>query len=683
MKTFDSASLKQFHIDSPMPLITVTITVYNIEAYIGKAIESVQNQTYRNLEILLVDDGSKDNSGKICDSYAEKDQRIRVIHKENGGPSEARNLAIEQAKGDYLAFVDGDDWIEPEMYESMLKAMLQTQAELGICAYKEVSAKGIKDPSNDKIIYFQDDEALESFIKEEEEIQIQNAVWNKLFSKKLLKELRLPVGKYYEEILFTTKLLHQAQGIVYLNQAYYNYVIDRAGSIMNQGTGKRIFTDQIPLYMEKRQFLQEIGREDLVQIHNLFFYKRLLLHYMELQKHKPEKYQTMSKELVDLLKKEKVNIKKAYNSPTANTNEKKRMELFLKSPKLYKMLDQINESYLIPNKQVLRNQTEPLVVIQLSGGMGNQMFQYALYLQLKALGKNVKIDDVTEYQTENTRPKRLDVFGIDYPKPTETELKILTDSYVDVASKLRRKITGRKTAEYLETSPIFNPEILQKDRAYLVGCFQSEKYFAEVKEEVKKVFTFVWDCSQKNTGEAAADSGSSLEKGTSAQATTKKQLGLLNPSCEMTTATKKYLVQIQATNAVSVHIRRGDYLEVNDLYGGICTSEYYAKAFRKMRQEVPDCHFFLFTNDPAWAKETYGKEADVTIVEGNDEDHGYLDLYLMTQCNHYILANSSFSWWGAYLSQNTSENKLVLAPPKWFNGRDCKDIYTEEMVKLE
>lgn len=650
MKTFDSASLKQFHIDNPMPLITVTITVYNIEAYIGKAIESVQNQTYRNLEILLVDDGSKDNSGKICDSYAEKDQRIRVIHKANGGPSEARNTAMDQAKGDYLAFVDGDDWIEPEMYESMLKAMLQTQAELGICAYKEVSAKGIKDPSNEKIIYFQEDEALESFIKEEEDIQIQNAVWNKLFSKKLLKELRLPVGKYYEEILFTTRLLHQAQGIVYLNQAYYNYVIDRAGSIMNQGTGRRIFTDQIPLYMEKRQFLEEIGREDLVQIHNLFFYKRLLLHYMELQKHKPENYQALSKELIDLLKKEKVNIKKAYDSPTANANEKKRMELFLKSPKLYKVIDQINESYLIPNKQVLRNQNEPLVVVQLSGGMGNQMFQYALYLQLKALGKNVKIDDVTEYQAENSRPKRLDVFDIDYPRPTETEIKILTDSYIDIASKLRRKITGRKTAEYLETSPVFDSEILQKDRAYLVGCFQSAKYFEAVKEEVKKAFTFQLEESGKY---------------------------------QITREMQSYLKKIQETQSVSVHIRRGDYLEVNDLYGGICTPEYYAKSFRKMRQEVPGCHFFLFTNDPAWAKEIYEKESDITIVEGNDEDHGYLDLYLMTQCQHYILANSSFSWWGAYLSQNQTKNKLVLAPPTWFNGRDCKDIYTEEMTKME
>lgn len=634
------------------PLLSVVVPVYNVEKYVERAVNSICTQTLTDMEIILVDDGSKDQSGKLCDEFAKKDSRIRVIHKENGGLSSARNAGIELASGKYIAFVDSDDWIDPEMYAVLTGLLEKNQADLAICSYKEVSEGENPTPAKGEgeITLWQEQEALQVFIEENEAYNIQNAAWNKVYKRRLMGELRFPEGKLFEDIAYTTKLIARSQKTVYTNQPFYNYVVNRSGSIMNQRINERIFTDQIPLYMEKRQFLQEIGREDLVQIHNLFFYKRLLLHYMELQKHKPENYEVLSKKLIQLLKKEKTNIKKAYNSPAANANEKKRMELFLKSPKLYKVIDQINESYLIPNKQVLRNQNEPLVIVQLSGGMGNQMFQYALYLQLKALGKNVKIDDVTEYQAENSRPKRLDVFGIDYPKTTETELKILTDSYVDVVSKLRRKITGRKTAEYREASPIFDSTVLQKDRSYLVGCFQSEKYFAEVKEEVKKAFTFQLEASGKY---------------------------------QITREMRSYLKKIQETQAVSVHIRRGDYLEVNDLYGGICTPEYYAKAFQKMRQEVPGCQFFLFTNDPAWAKETYGKEADVTIVEGNDEDHGYLDLYLMTQCQHYILANSSFSWWGAYLSQNQTKNKLVLAPSKWMNGKDCQDIYTEEMIKME
>ena len=199
------------------PLITVAVTVYNIKDYLKRSIESVCNQTYKNLEILLVDDGSTDGSELVCDEYAARDSRIRVIHKKNGGPSEARNIAIEQAKGEYVAFVDGDDWIEKDMYANMYLALQKGNADLAVCAYKQVSASHIQDSSDDTILYFDKGEALESFIKEEEEVRIQNAAWNKLFHKELLKELRFPVGKLYEEIVFTTKLLQQADRVVYLN----------------------------------------------------------------------------------------------------------------------------------------------------------------------------------------------------------------------------------------------------------------------------------------------------------------------------------------------------------------------------------------------------------------------------------------------------------------------------------
>lgn len=624
------------------PLITVAVTIYNIKDYLKRSIESVCHQTYSNLEILLVDDGSTDGSAKVCDEYAGKDARIRVIHKKNGGPSEARNIAIEQAKGEYIAFVDGDDWIEKDMYENMYLALKKAEAKLAVCAYKEVSAGGVNDPTNDTVVYFEKDEALESFIREEEEIQIQNAAWNKLFSKELLTELRFPVGKLYEEILFTTKLLHEAGRVVYLNQGYYNYVVDRAGSIMNAGVNARIFTDQIPLYYEKREYLQSIGREDLVNIHNFFFYKRLLQHYLELQKNRPENYKVFCRNIKQIIKKEGAYIPKAYEINISSRNDAIKMKLFRISPKGYYYFTQFNEKYLIPQKQFKKAQTEPLVVIQLSGGMGNQMFQYALYLQLKALGRNVKIDDKTEYVgRDNARPIRLGVFEAGYPRPTEVEMRCLTDSYMDIVSKIRRKITGRKSAEYMEKSQLFDEEVLRKERAYLAGCWQSEKYFAGIKEEVREAFTF------KNL--------------------------------ELSDKMREYEQNMQKSNSVCLHIRRGDYLQVSDMYGGICTPQYYEEAMKRMETECPDCHFFVFTNDVAWVKENYKKD-NLTVVEGNDEDAGYIDMYLMTRCKHYILANSSFSWWGCYLS--SSKEKKVIAPSQWFKGRDCRDIYTEEMKTL-
>lgn len=625
-----------------LPLITVAVTCYNIKDYLKRSIESVCNQTYKNLEILLVDDGSTDGSGEVCDEYAKRDSRIRVIHKKNGGPSEARNMAMEQAKGDYVAFVDGDDWIDSNMYENMYLALQKADAELAVCSYKQVSVNHVQDTSTDTILYFEQDEALESFIKEEEEVQIQNAAWNKLFKKELLKELRFPVGKLYEEIVFTTKLLHMAKKVVYLNQCYYNYVVDRVGSIMNAGVNKRIFTDQIPLYYEKRKYLESINRQDLVNIHNFFFYKRMLLHYLELKKTKPEDYKVYCKEIVGIIREEKRCIPGAYSSSVSSKNDTIKMKMFQRSPWVYENFVRVNEKYLLPYKMLKASQKEPLIVVQLSGGMGNQMFQYALYLQLKAMGRKVKIDDITEYEGKDARPIRLSVFDARYATPTETEMKCLTDSYLDVVSKIRRKLTGRQTAAYIEKSQLFDPEVLQKERAYLIGCWQSEKYFKDIQEQVREAFTF------KN----------------------------INLSAKM----QEYEVQMQSKNSVSLHIRRGDYLQVSDVYGGICTEEYYTKAMKYMEEAMPDCHFFVFTNDPVWVKENY-KQNNITIVEGNDEDAGYIDMYLMTRCKHYILANSSFSWWGCYL--NPSKEKIVLAPSQWFKGRDCRDVYTDEMKIID
>lgn len=633
------SEIKQNLENMEQPLITVAITIYNIKDYLQRSIDSVRYQTYQNLEILLVDDGSTDGSAELCDAYEKRDKRIRVIHKKNGGPSEARNIAIEQARGEYIAFVDGDDWIDKDMYANMYLALKKGNADLAVCAYKQVSVKHIQDPSNDTILYFDKDEALESFIKEEEEVRIQNAAWNKLFKKELLKELRFPVGKLYEEIVFTTRLLHEADRVVYLNQGYYNYVVDRVGSIMNAGVNSRIFTDQIPLYYEKRKYLQSIGREDFVNIHNFFFYKRLLLHYMELMKNKPDNYEAFCKQIKQIVKTEKEYIPAAYTTEISSKNDALKMKIFQTSSKGYYYFTELNEKYIIPQKMIRNSQSEPLVVIQLSGGMGNQMFQYALYLHLKALGKNVKIDDKTEYEgRDNARPIRLDVFDAKYETPSETEMLCLTDSYLDVVSKIRRKLTGRKTAEYKEKSQLFDSEVLKKDRAYLVGCWQSEKYFADIKEEVRKAFTF-------------------------------KDIALSEKM-------REYEKQMTETNSVSLHIRRGDYLEVSDVYGGICTPQYYEKAMKQMEEWNPDCHFFVFTNDVAWVREHY-KQKNLTIVEGNDEDAGFIDMYLMTKCKHYILANSSFSWWGCYL--NSSKEKKVIAPSQWFRGRDCRDVYTSEM----
>lgn len=619
-------------------MISVIVSIYNVGNYVEKSVQSISNQTYDNLEIILVDDGSTDNSGTICEELAKIDKRIQVIHKENGGLSSARNAGIKAATGEYIAFVDGDDWIDETMYEDLLRAIQTFDTDIAICNYKAVGKEHTIDTSTDDITVFEGRETLKVFVEEDENYQIQNAAWNKLYKRSLMGDLRFPEGKLFEDIVYTTKLLAGSKRAVYLNKAYYNYIFDRSDSIMNSKKVERLLTDQVPAYQEKGEFLLSIGEKELYFTHQFFFYKRMLLHYKEAKEKKPQGYGQFVKKLRKVICQNPVWEAFAGQSK----GEWLRMKLFTVSSFLYDGFTYLNDNYILPNKLVKVSQEDKLVVIQLSGGMGNQMFQYALYLQLKALGKNVKIDDVTEYEGRNARPIRLSVFDARYVTSTETEMKCLTDSYLDLASKIRRKLTGRKTAEYMEKSPVFDASVLNKDRAYLVGWWQSEKYFKNIKEEVRKAFTF--------------------------------------KAIDLSEDMRKYEDAMKNSNSVCVHIRRGDYLEVDEVYGGICTEAYYEKAMEKMRQDLQDCHFFIFTNDTPWAKE-HMSGSDVTVVEGNDEDAGYMDMYLMTQCKHYILANSSFSWWGCYL--NPSKDKKVIAPRIWANGRDCKDVYTEEMIKSD
>ena len=247
--------------------LSVIVSIYNIEQYLPRAIASVCGQTYKNLEIILVNDGSTDGSGQICDERAVTDTRIKVIHKKNGGLSSARNAGIEAATGEYIAFLDGDDWIDASMYEDMLQLLLDNRAELAICSYKKISRSGVEDTSTGKVTLWEGREALEVFLEEKEEYQIQNAAWNKLYTRRLLGNLRFPEGKLYEDIVYTTRLLAASTRTVYVDCAYYNYVIDRSDSIMNSNRLERLLTDQIPAYEEKGRFLKEIGEEELYRTH--------------------------------------------------------------------------------------------------------------------------------------------------------------------------------------------------------------------------------------------------------------------------------------------------------------------------------------------------------------------------------------------------------------------------------
>lgn len=292
-------------------------------------------------------------------------------------------------------------------------------------------------------------------------------------------------------------------------------------------------------------------------------------------------------------------------------------------------------------------------IIRMTGGLGNQMFQYALYLKLKSLGREVKMDDVTQYGSDHSRPIMLWCFGISYPKATKEEIASITDGSMSMFHRVRRKLKGRKSLEYEEQSCNYDEQVLKKEPAYLTGYFQSEKYFRDIEGEVREAFRF------------------------SDQIWKEKHTVLLDKI-------KEYQKKIERSMAVSVHIRRGDYLDNAEAYGHICTGDYYRKAIDLLQEWYPEAVFFFFSNDPGWVREwlhgKYGKKISFEVVEGTEESTGYLDLFLMSKCSHHIIANSSFSWWGAWLNPN--KGKRIIAPSKWHNHQNYMDIYTQEMVRI-
>ncbi len=313
-----------------------------------------------------------------------------------------------------------------------------------------------------------------------------------------------------------------------------------------------------------------------------------------------------------------------------------------------------------------------MVIIRLSGGLGNQMFEYALYLSLKAQGKTVKIDDISDYRAADRRPMQLGLFTGTYERASREEIIRFTDSSMALTQRIRRKLTGRRSLVWREKSMEYDPEVMELDQVYLEGFFQSEKYFAPVKEEVRRALQF------RGMEEGNDPIGNTSGAGGSSAA---PPVLRPSPAFRLSPAYRDILGRIRSSRSVSIHVRRGDYLDASHkgIYEGICTCEYYEKAISLIEQEIPQAEFFLFTNDVEWTKEHLSGQRR-TVVEGGSEETGYLDLYLMSQCEHNIIANSSFSWWGAWLNPNP--DKKVIAPARWLNGQECRDIYTEGMIRI-
>ena len=210
--------------------LSVIVPIYNVEQYLINCIDSIIAQNFENFEVILVDDGSPDNCGKICDEYAKKDKRIKVVHKENGGLSDARNAGLKIARGKYISFIDSDDTIEEGMYENLYSLCENENADIAVCGFQNFNSVDIETIHQYNFAIYDNAQANCAMLYEE---KFWVSAWNKIYKKELFEGLLYPKGKIYEDLYLTPRLIHNAKKVVVSDKVFYNYRT-RENSIMGQ-----------------------------------------------------------------------------------------------------------------------------------------------------------------------------------------------------------------------------------------------------------------------------------------------------------------------------------------------------------------------------------------------------------------------------------------------------------------
>ena len=249
--------------------ISVIVPVYKVESYLDRCVASIVNQTHSNLEIILVDDGSPDRCGAMCDAWAAKDSRIQVIHKKNGGLSDARNAGMAIATGEYIAFVDSDDWLDVQTYQCLHEAMTRTDSDIASCGARRVwqdgtPARELLGVNRDCVL--EQEAAMEALLTAQGLVM---TVWNKLYRRKLVDGVQFLVGMIHEDEFWSWQVIARAKRVATVKESYYNY-LQRGSGIMGAGFTEKRFvviqakTERQKYIEEHMPRLKDTGRVDMV-----------------------------------------------------------------------------------------------------------------------------------------------------------------------------------------------------------------------------------------------------------------------------------------------------------------------------------------------------------------------------------------------------------------------------------
>lgn len=304
----------------------------------------------------------------------------------------------------------------------------------------------------------------------------------------------------------------------------------------------------------------------------------------------------------------------------------------------------------------LTHQWNNMIIVRLVGGLGNQLFQYAMGRNLALLKKTeLKLDKSwleKTFKVGTFRDYRLHNFNIQENFASASEIEKVKNQQGGILSRMLAKISGNEKS-YIKQSVlneqkdfVYDPNIFETGKdVYVQGYWNNEKYFKDIKDIINEEFEVKIPPSIDNI---------------------------------------KILDEIKNCNSVSIHVRRGDYVKDKKInkHHGTCSLDYYAKAMKIVGSKISNPIFFAFSDDMSWVKKNLKTKYPVHYVDINDDEHSYEDLRLMSACKHNIIANSSFSWWGAWLNQNP--DKIIIAPNKWVNNAnfDTSDITPKGWIKL-
>lgn len=232
--------------DSISPLISIIVPVYKVENYLRRAVDSILRQTYTNIEVILVDDGSPDECPRICDEYAEKDCRVKVVHKPNGGLSDARNAALDIINGEYVTFVDSDDYISDEMIYTLVRNIIEYKCDIVCCGVNVIDHDGIVDIQYNvsSTLLYKSYDALKLLFEDKFP---KNFVWNKIYRSNLFKDIRYPINRHYEDIATTYKIFSKTDSVLLIPECLYFYELNRPGNITSELQSDKALNNMIDL----------------------------------------------------------------------------------------------------------------------------------------------------------------------------------------------------------------------------------------------------------------------------------------------------------------------------------------------------------------------------------------------------------------------------------------------------